>query len=123
MLKMCLNWRVMVALAATGVLIYVVAPNLVAAALPFLMLAICPLSMLFMMRSMGHGAGGGQCDGHGEPSPKTNAANLTREQQVAELKSELSEVQARQAAIADHLAALERDEVPAPNDSPAMIRP
>jgi hypothetical protein len=51
-LNMCLNWKVFAGLAAVGVGIYVVAPNLAAAALPFLILAICPLLMLLIMRSM-----------------------------------------------------------------------
>ncbi len=45
---MCLDWRVLVGLAAVGVGIYVVAPGTVVAALPILSLAACPLSMLLM---------------------------------------------------------------------------
>jgi L-asparagine transporter-like permease len=48
----CLNWKVIGALAAVGVGIYLVAPG-VAAAGPLLVLAVCPLSMLLMMRAMG----------------------------------------------------------------------
>ena len=54
MLKMCLNWKVLAGLAAVGVGIYLVAPDLVAAALPILLLAACPLSMVLMMWSMQH---------------------------------------------------------------------
>ena len=57
MLRMCLNPRVIAALAAVAVGIYVLAPGLFAAALPLLVLAACPLSMLIMMRAMG-GMGG-----------------------------------------------------------------
>ena len=49
----CLNWKVMTALAAAGVLLYVLAPTVAAAALPLLIVAACPLSMLMMMRAMG----------------------------------------------------------------------
>ena len=49
----CLNWKFVAALAAAGVGIYVFAPRLAAAALPLLILAACPLSMLLMMRAMG----------------------------------------------------------------------
>ncbi len=38
---MCLNWRVLAGLGAVGVGIYLVAPNLVAEALPILLLAVC----------------------------------------------------------------------------------
>lgn len=53
MLKMCLNYRVLTALGAVALGIYFVAPGLLAAALPLLLIAACPLSMLFMMRAMG----------------------------------------------------------------------
>ncbi len=49
----CLNWKVIAALAAVGVGIYLVAPGVAAAAVPLLVLALCPLSMLLMMRAMG----------------------------------------------------------------------
>jgi hypothetical protein len=49
----CLNWKVFAALAALGVVIYALAPGLAAAAAPLLILAVCPLSMLLMMRAMG----------------------------------------------------------------------
>lgn len=49
---MCLNWKVLAGLAAVGVGLWVVAPNLIGAALPLLLVAACPLSMFFMMRGM-----------------------------------------------------------------------
>ncbi len=54
MLKMCLNWKVLVGIAAVGVGIYLVAPEL-AAALPYLVLAICPISVILMIRRNGVG--------------------------------------------------------------------
>jgi hypothetical protein len=47
-LKMCLNPKVIGALAIVGGLIFVFAPSLLVAALPLLLLAACPLSMLVM---------------------------------------------------------------------------
>ena len=58
MLKACMNPKVVVGLIALGVAIYLVAPGLVLAALPLLVLAACPLSMFFMMRKMGSDASG-----------------------------------------------------------------
>jgi hypothetical protein len=52
MIKMCLNWKVLAALAAVGAGVFAVAPNLALAALPILLVAVCPLSMLFMMKGM-----------------------------------------------------------------------
>lgn len=57
-LGMCFNWRVAVALGVLAVGVWFVAPQLALAVLPLLLLALCPLSMLWMMRSTGHqGAG------------------------------------------------------------------
>ena len=60
MLRMCLNWKVLAGLAIVGGGIYAFAPGPAAAALPVLLLAACPLSMLFMMKAMqGDGREGG----------------------------------------------------------------
>lgn len=48
-----LNWRVIAALAAVGAGIYLLAPGAAGAVVPLLILAVCPLSMLLMMRGMG----------------------------------------------------------------------
>lgn len=95
MLKMCLNWKVLAALAAVGVGTYAVAPGLAVAALPILLLAICPLSMLFMMKGM-QGSHGEQADD-----------GLTREEQISRLRTQ-------QATLADRIGTLE-DEEPAPS--------
>ncbi len=52
LLGRCLNWRVVAGLAVVGVIVLVVAPQFLWAALPLLIVAACPLSMLFMMRGM-----------------------------------------------------------------------
>src|SRR6266700_4655779 len=56
-MQMCLNWKVLAGLAVVGVGIWIVAPQFALAALPVLLVAACPLSMLFMMRGMMHGGG------------------------------------------------------------------
>lgn len=53
MLKMCMNPKVLISLGAVAVGILVFAPNLLATALPLLLLAACPLSMLLMPLLMG----------------------------------------------------------------------
>lgn len=95
MLKMCLNWKVLAGLVALGVGIYAVAPDLAVAALPFLLLAICPLSMMFMMKGM---------QGDGAQAPETDAG-LTRDERLARLRME-------QTNLAEQIGALERDETP-----------
>lgn len=59
----CLNWKVIGGLAVVGGVLYLVAPDQFLGALPLLLLAACPLSMLFMMRGMQ----GGQCAQQGQP--------------------------------------------------------
>lgn len=52
LVQMCFNWKVLLGLAVVGLGIWVVAPNMVLTALPLLLLAACPLSMLGMMWGM-----------------------------------------------------------------------
>lgn len=49
----CLNWRVIAALAVVGAGTYLLVPGVAAAVVPLLILAMCPLSMVLMMRAMG----------------------------------------------------------------------
>ncbi len=97
MLKHCLNWKVIAGLAAVGVGIYLVAPDLVVAALPILVLAICPLSMLVMMWAMR-----GSHSGDQQASQEADAG-LTREEHLTRLRWQ-------QAALAERIDELEQDE-------------
>jgi hypothetical protein len=97
MLKMCLNPKVLAGLAAVGVGTYLVAPDLVLAALPILLLAACPLSMLLMMWSMQH------THGQRQQTPHEPDVGLTREERIARLRTQ-------QAVLADQIGALEREE-------------
>lgn len=81
MLKVCLDWRVLVGLVALGVGIYVVAPGAVVAALPILSLAACPLSMLLMMKAMR------ESPGEAGESRATDDG-LTREEQLARMRAQ-----------------------------------
>lgn len=100
MLKMCLNWKVLAGLAVVGGGIYAVAPGLAAAALPVLLLAACPLSMLFMMKAMqGDGREGGS-------QPPPTDADSTREARPPVPRTE-------RANLAGRIDAPERDETQA----------
>jgi hypothetical protein len=104
MLKMCLNPKVLAGLAAVGVGIYLVAPDLVLAALPILLLAVCPLSMVLMMWGMQH------THGQGQHTPQEPDGELTREEE------RIAQLRAQQAALADEIEALEREKThPAEN--------
>ena len=87
---LCLNWNVVAGLAVLGLGIWVVAPNLVWAALPILVVLACPLSMLFMMRGMGSA----QC------ATQTEQEYRPGEEQLAQLR-------ARHVALTREIAELE----------------
>ncbi len=97
MIKMCLNWKVLAGLAAVGAGIFAAAPDLALSALPILLLAICPLSMLLMMVGM---QGGG---GEAGDERVAREAGGSREERVARLRQE-------QAILADRIAGLEQEE-------------
>lgn len=98
-LRMCFDWRVLTALAALGVGVFLVAPGIAAAALPLLILAACPLSMMFMMKSMG---------GHQAPAPEAPPADGGDRE--AHLRGELSELGRRREQLAAELALVEANE-------------
>ena len=88
---MCIDKRVLIGLAALAVGIWVTYPQLVAAALPFLFVLVCPLSMLFMMKGSGHGGhdmGTHQATGTGD-----RLADLERER--ARIDAEIERTRSR----------------------------
>lgn len=98
-LKMCLNWKVMAALAAVGAGLFVFAPSLAAAALPVLVLAICPLSMLLMMGAMNNmgndSQSGAACAMGGNQKPQSREEELVQlEAQQRELASKIAQLEA-----------------------------
>lgn len=91
MLCMCLNWKVVAGLAVVALIVGIVAPRLLLGAIPLLILAACPLSMLFMMRGM-----------RGNPpvsqptqvsSPET--AGMASGEHIAALRAQLDSTQAQ----------------------------
>ena len=96
MLRACYDWRVLMALGALGAGIYLIAPGLLAAALPLLLLAACPLSMILMMKAMS----GQQTGSEGSVTP-------TDQDRVGVLRRELTQLGQRQDQLAAELHALE----------------
>ena len=117
LLGMCLNWKVLAGLAVVGLLVLVVVPQFIGVALPLLLVAACPLSMLFMMRGM---SGNGNANQTASQTTQLPAGGSTRDEQLAELQSRLSSVQAEQAAIARHIAEIESPEVPVVSEAEAV---
>lgn len=121
---MCMNWKVLAGLAAVGLGVWIVAPELAGAALPLLLIAACPLSMLLM----GRGMMGGQCSTptqQAAPPERTGqpvAVQLTRDEQLAEVKSQLTILEVRQQAIAREIAELERADGTVVREAEAVAR-
>jgi hypothetical protein len=110
MCGMCLNWKVVAALAAGGAGILVFAPSLLPAALPFLAVLVCPLSMGLMMWGMGRigGMEPSACSTD-EQMPATRA-ELSREEQLAQLRAELQTLDTRRKLLARQVTSLEEGE-------------
>lgn len=123
-MKMCLNWKVIAGLVVVGLGVWVVAPNLALAALPLLLLAICPLSMLLMMRGMQGGACANQPQQAYQPveTDRLAQAGLTRDEQLAELRTRLARQQQQHEAIAREIARLEGGNSPALREAEAVAR-
>lgn len=90
---MCFNKKVIGALAVVGLGILAFAPNLIGAALPLLLVAACPLSMLLMMRGMSRmsGAKNGSC------STKDTDEPTSADRELAELRAEIVRLRSEQA--------------------------
>ena len=107
-MKMCFNWKVAAGLTAAAVAVFAFAPNLIGAALPVLIIAACPLSMIVMMRAM---SGASRCDtpSNGTDSESNTAAaspnDVARLQaEIDQLRAERSEVQGRRPTDQEHVA-------------------
>lgn len=94
-MKMCFNWKVAAGLLLAGLGVFAVAPNLFGAALPLLILAACPLSMLLMLRAM---SGGGKCeDDFDKSAAEKRAAAEDNTAELARLQAEVDELRSERA--------------------------
>jgi hypothetical protein len=121
LLGMCLNWKVLTGLAVVALLVLIVAPQFFWAALPILLVAACPLSMLFMMRGM---SGSENATGSRPAQIQRDQlpAGLTRDEDLAQLQSRMSSLQAEQEAIARQIAGMESPEAPVSSGAEAVAR-
>lgn len=109
---MCLNKRVLIGLGVVALGVLTVAPRLLGAAGPLLLFAVCPLSMVFMMRgmSMSRRAESGMRDagvptptarseGPAATSPSPSAATSTGADRDADLRGLQEEVSRLKAEV------------------------
>lgn len=82
----CLNKKVLISLAAVALIILLLKPGWMLTALPLLLIAACPLSMIFMMRNTS-----GQSSG-GTVAPAKTDADLNSE--IRSLQAELRTLKA-----------------------------
>ena len=102
---MCLNWRVLGALALVGVVVLVAAPSLAARALPLLFVAVCPLSMAAMMWAM-RGKKTAPAPPVGVPETTAPSAKQEKgaEPTLSDLRSELAGMHAQQERLTRQIA-------------------
>lgn len=106
---MCFNRNVIAGLAVTAIGIFVVAPNLVGSALPLLLVAACPLSMLFMGKMMGgRDAAPAAIESRSDQPLRSSAeARIDRNEQVAQVQAELQRLERQRADLTRQLARIE----------------
>jgi hypothetical protein len=88
---MCLNKRVLVGLGVVAIGLVVLQPGWAVAALPFVILAVCPLSMIFMMRGMNGRnaeAAGSRQGAQPQPFGAFTATKADSGQQVTDVQSQ-----------------------------------
>jgi hypothetical protein len=87
---MCLNKRVLIGLGVVAIGLVALQPGWAVAALPFVILAVCPLSMIFMMRGM-NGRNAEAAGSRQEAHPHFGASVATKAdsgQQVTDVQSQ-----------------------------------
>jgi hypothetical protein len=103
LIECCVNWRVAAGLGIVSAALFLLAPKLAIASLPVLAFLVCPVSMLFMMRSMRKMNMVGETPM--EPAASSTLEYLSREEQVQLVEEQLRRVQLQQRAIRNQLPA------------------
>ena len=118
--RFCIDWKVVAGLAAAAVGIFILQPRLFVAALPVLLVAACPVSMVLMMWGMRSMSPPTQPVAD-QPQPVAEPP-LSPQEQIAWLHTQLRDLQSAQLAISEQIrnleAALDRPEQnPAEDDA------
>ncbi len=92
-MKMCINWRVVGALSLVALAVFALAPDLIGPALPLLVVAACPLSMLLMMRAM---QGGSRCQSSSDAAAgESSSEGAASAAELARLRAEVDQLRAQ----------------------------
>ncbi len=102
---MCLNRKVLFGIGAVALVLFAIDPSLLGHVFPLLLFAVCPLSMVFMMRGMrktGGTSGNGQSCGMSSGSmgtadmgqPGVARTGSEHEDEVIRLRAELDQLRA-----------------------------
>ena len=98
----CFNPKVLGGLALTAVAVFLVAPGAFSTALPLLVMAACPLSMVLMMRAMSGGqrtsAGSHAGQEHQTDATGVGSSMSAADAELARLRAEVDQLKAEQAA-------------------------
>jgi len=121
-LKCCLNPKVLIGLAAAGVAVVLLAPNLIAGAFPLLLALVCPLSMLVMMVGMARMGTKKENAPNVLTSTEARAPGLavSPEARLALLRAQQQVLAEQNEAIAAEIAALDAAETAAQPPSRAL---
>lgn len=92
MLGMCINKRVVIGVGLVAVALLALAPRSLVAFAPFLVMAICPLSMLFMVRRMDGRREASEASEAEVPAPAASVGGEVRvlQEEVDRLQAELA---------------------------------
>lgn len=80
-MRCCLDKRVLGGLAAIALVVVALAPHLFITVLPFLLVAVCPLSMLLMGKTLWGGGGNRQPAAVVQESPSPSRAPVAPDRQ------------------------------------------
>ena len=101
---MCFNWKVVTGIAVAGLAVFAFAPSLIGAALPVLLIAACPLSMVMMMRAM---SGGSRGDTPSEGNDTDSSTDASSSEQ-ARLRAEIDQLRSARGRPEERGSDLER---------------
>lgn len=108
---MCFNPKVLLGLVGIAVVTWAVAPGLATAALPILIVAACPLSMVLMMRGMKRAEVQGGSSGNRMPQ-NTGTAAGDSDRDLSVLKGRAAELAAQQDKLAREIRKREASDAP-----------